>query len=485
MQECAAARCVFLPCSMFSAHPSPLLVLNGADDMHAMRITVQRGLFHAIAVQISCRLQISGGLDESIRYWDIRTGQEAKSIPAHSDPVTALDLSRCAPTAIYVDSIPGLSERDKKCQSKLHTCLECARPHGGPVSALVCRRHCALHCRDGQLLVSASTDGLCRLWDFSTGYLLRTLLDADSPPIASVQFSPNNRYLLAGCLDAKQSTIKIWDWQQNAEDRQGRVVRRLHGHQNVAYFLRAQFVHGSNVLAAAEDGSVCLWNINSRKVRAWNAAMAAGTCVSTLHPGIVVLLHRLHFCDVTRFRVRWPSCLLLWIRILQVPFQLRLRSTGHAPWNVVQLCRCNSISCSCRRLLLCQMQHKLRRSPPSRRLRALQHLMQMQRTLRPRAPARQMWRPWMKTASRSRAESRQKHARYLRPSLPWMCMRAQACWHTRMLVPSTMLCGLCPCLAACQHSALLLDSRSRQSRHTCQDHDISACVYVCMWFDRV
>ena len=44
-------------------------------------------------------MQISGSLDESIRYWDLRTGHEAKSIPAHSDPVTALDLSRCAPCA--------------------------------------------------------------------------------------------------------------------------------------------------------------------------------------------------------------------------------------------------------------------------------------------------------------------------------------------------------------------------------------------------
>lgn len=140
-------------------------------------------------------------------------------------------------------------------------------------------------CRDGQLLVSASTDGLCRLWDFSTGYLLRTLLDTDSPPVASVRFSPNNQHLLAGCLDTKQSVIKLWDWQYTAEDRQGQVVRRLQGHQNCAYFLRTFFVHGSNVLAAAEDGGVCLWDINSRKVRAFRIHHPGTRAACLVMPG--------------------------------------------------------------------------------------------------------------------------------------------------------------------------------------------------------
>ena len=119
--------------------------------------------------------------------------------------------------------------------------------------------------RDGQLLATASSDGLVRLWDFNTGHLLRTLLDSDTPPVATVRFSPNNKFLLASCLHDKEATVKVWDWQDSKPGRQGRVVRQLKGHKNGAYFVPALFAHGTCIAAASEDGAICMWDVNSRK----------------------------------------------------------------------------------------------------------------------------------------------------------------------------------------------------------------------------
>ncbi len=37
-------------------------------------------------------LQVTGSFDETIRFWDVRSGKVLREIPAHSDPVTAVDF---------------------------------------------------------------------------------------------------------------------------------------------------------------------------------------------------------------------------------------------------------------------------------------------------------------------------------------------------------------------------------------------------------
>ena len=93
-------------------------------------------------------LIVSGSFDESIRVWDVRTGKCLKTLPAHSDPVSAVHFNR-----------------------------------------------------DGSLIVSSSYDGMCRIWDTTTGKCLKTLVDEDNPPVSFVKFSPNGKYILAATLD--------------------------------------------------------------------------------------------------------------------------------------------------------------------------------------------------------------------------------------------------------------------------------------------
>ena len=65
--------------------------------------------------------------DESVRIWDVKTGKCLKTLPAHSDPVSAVDFNR-----------------------------------------------------DGALIVSSSYDGLCRIWDTASGQCLKTLIGKEN-----------------------------------------------------------------------------------------------------------------------------------------------------------------------------------------------------------------------------------------------------------------------------------------------------------------
>ena len=96
-----------------SLQPRCLLVLEGHTNF------VLCAMFNPLGNLIA-----SGSYDETIRLWDVRTGDCLRVLLAHSEPVTAIDFSR-----------------------------------------------------DSTFLVSCSFDGLCRVWDTATGQCIKTIID--------------------------------------------------------------------------------------------------------------------------------------------------------------------------------------------------------------------------------------------------------------------------------------------------------------------
>ncbi|GAA5827472.1 hypothetical protein JCM11251_003826 [Rhodosporidiobolus azoricus] len=156
-------------------------------------------------------LVASGGMDETVRVWDVQRGRCMRVLPAHSDPVSAVQFSS-----------------------------------------------------DGTMIVSGSWDGYIRIWDTSTGQCLKTLANEDNIPLANVRFTPNSRLLFTSTLD---STIRLWDYQTD------KVVKTYSGHVNRKYCIPSVLTpSGKYLLAGSEDHKVVKWDIQSREaVEVWEA----------------------------------------------------------------------------------------------------------------------------------------------------------------------------------------------------------------------
>ena len=60
------------------------------------------------------------------------------------------------------------------------------------------------------MLASGSKDRLVKVWDTTTGRLLRTLPRLESP-IQSIAFTPDGRLLATGQFGPTSQPVQIWD----------------------------------------------------------------------------------------------------------------------------------------------------------------------------------------------------------------------------------------------------------------------------------
>jgi len=201
---------------------------------------------------------VTGSFDETVKLWDIRTGGELflhcfamlLSIAVVWLLAYGLLLFRCAHHLIFNVSI------------HLYFCffiIDCVSTlpaHSDPVTAVSFNR-------DGTTVSSASHDGLIRIWDVATGECLKTIYAAGNPPVSSVKYAPNSKYLLAGTLD---STLRLWPVTVSGTNCCARQYRDKH-FVNSKYSVVADFTAAGDIVVGSETGDVVLFDLQTAEVK--------------------------------------------------------------------------------------------------------------------------------------------------------------------------------------------------------------------------
>jgi WD40 repeat protein len=233
----------------------------------------------------------SGSQDQTMKIWDVASGQETLTLRGHRDSVRSLVYSpdgnrlfSCGhDESVRVwDATPLGHQEDEDCLT--------LRDHSHEVTSV------AFHPKDPAVVGSASLDGTVKLWNTRSGKVLRSI-SANPHGVNSVAFSPDG-HLLA--IPGDNGTVKIWDagsgkvvqtllghagglWSvaflpdgrhvasagtgkvvRIADLRTGHIIHELEGHDWVINCLAAS-PNGKHVASASAYGPVRLWDVERGK----------------------------------------------------------------------------------------------------------------------------------------------------------------------------------------------------------------------------
>jgi WD40 repeat protein len=193
---------------------------------------------------------VSGGGDNRVKLWDIKTEQVIHTFKGHSDNVNSVAFS---PDGKWI--VSGSKDRLLKVwNTENGEEITSLKGHSDTVRSVA-------FSPDGKRIVSGSYDKTMRVWDVETGQQVRTL--GNLAGVNSVAFSPDGKRIVSGSYD---HTVKVWD----AET--GREILTFSGHSRP--------VHSA---AFSPDEKAIVSGGEDRQIKMFDAVTGAQTVSITEH----------------------------------------------------------------------------------------------------------------------------------------------------------------------------------------------------------
>lgn len=184
---------------------------------------------------------ISGGLDDTIRVWNARTGEQLSMLTGHARGVNALAVSPDGQVLASCSDDDTVKVWDLYSSKLIYT----LKDHTRDVTSLAISAN-------GRILASGSEDKTIRLWNLRRGTPLQTITGS-AGMIKAIALGCRDQILASGGLDNK---VRLW----NIET--GEHLRSLSGHFNSVNTVLIS-PDGKTVVSGSKDKTIRLWNLQT------------------------------------------------------------------------------------------------------------------------------------------------------------------------------------------------------------------------------
>jgi GTPase SAR1 family protein/predicted phosphodiesterase len=215
--------------------PHPALKLRHTLRGHTSSV-------YRMALSPDGRILASPSQDDTIRLWDVDTGQFLKVLDKQWGGVSCVAWS---PDGSVI-ALQGYEDKTVRLWKHETGELRSLRGHTQPIYGL------AWSPTDKRILVSCSEGQTIRLWDAGNGRALREL-KGHTGRVEGVAWSQDGRRLCSGSWD---HTVQLWD------AKTGKAIRALRGHTNLVFCV-AWSPHGQHIASGSDDQTVRIWDVET------------------------------------------------------------------------------------------------------------------------------------------------------------------------------------------------------------------------------
>ncbi len=259
LKVCMALFLALLPKYALAAQDLPPCITLEAELTGHKKGTTYLGFFHG-----ESQLGV-GSKNDSITLWDTRTWKVLIDVPGPNAWVNGA-LAQFSPNGKYI-----LTLTPDKIGRSLHILQT-----PGATLLHVLRYNSTIYAAsfssDSKKVAVGYADDTAKIWDISTGKILRTLR-GPMKDVTGVAFSPDGKYIATTALDAKYlpdlyyNTVKIWDLHTGKEI--FTIADTSPNPQGLPMSVKvaAFSPDGKNIIVLYPNGSAKVWNIAEQSIQ--------------------------------------------------------------------------------------------------------------------------------------------------------------------------------------------------------------------------